>query len=229
MGTLVALQPSFLPWRGFFDLIKKSDIFIFYDHVQYDKNGWRNRNRIIIQNKIKWLTVPVVHKNKDKILKDVKIFNPNTSLKKILRTIEINYANHKNFEKFFPLLKKIILKKNANLNELNIELILLICEYLNININYYRSSSFNNSKDKNLNLIKICRKFNCNRYLTGKLALNYIDTPLFARNNISIQWHDYKEKEYNQKNNNTKFFFEKISIIDYIFNKGKNESKRKKI
>ena len=46
MSTLVAIQPSFLPWLGYFDLIKKSSIFIFYDHVQYDKNGWRNRNRI---------------------------------------------------------------------------------------------------------------------------------------------------------------------------------------
>ena len=61
MRTLVALQPSFLPWRGYFDLIKKSDKFIFYDHVQYDKNGWRNRNRIIINNKIKWLTIPIIH------------------------------------------------------------------------------------------------------------------------------------------------------------------------
>jgi hypothetical protein len=55
----VILQPSYLPWRGYFDLIHRADIFVFYDDVQYDKNGWRNRNRIKTPQGTKWLTIPV--------------------------------------------------------------------------------------------------------------------------------------------------------------------------
>ena len=46
MATGVILQPSYIPWRGVFDLIHDADVFVFYDDVQYDKHGWRNRNRI---------------------------------------------------------------------------------------------------------------------------------------------------------------------------------------
>ena len=90
---------------------------------------------------------------------------------KIKSKTEVIKSSIKYIEGNFTGIEKIILKKNANLNELNIELILLICEYLNININYYRSSSFNNSKDKNLNLIKICRKFSYQKLIWKKVAL----------------------------------------------------------
>src|SRR5262249_9790270 len=53
------VQPSYLPWRGFFDLIHRSDVFVFYDDVQYDKHGWRNRNRIKTANGTQWITIPV--------------------------------------------------------------------------------------------------------------------------------------------------------------------------
>src|SRR5204863_6245964 len=58
--TFVVLQPGYLPWLGFFDQLQRSDCFIFYDDVQYDKNGWRNRNRIkSTTGEPHWLTVPV--------------------------------------------------------------------------------------------------------------------------------------------------------------------------
>ena len=46
LRTLAVLQPGYLPWLGFFDQLQRSDCFIFYDDVQFDKNGWRNRNRV---------------------------------------------------------------------------------------------------------------------------------------------------------------------------------------
>src|SRR5437660_864197 len=55
----VILQPSYIPWRGYFHQIRKADIFVFYDDVQYDKHGWRNRNRIKTRNGPAWLTIPV--------------------------------------------------------------------------------------------------------------------------------------------------------------------------
>src|SRR5579884_4123953 len=59
MTTAVVLQPSFVPWRGYFDLIRRADVFVFYDDVQYDKHGWRNRNRIKTPAGLRWLTIPV--------------------------------------------------------------------------------------------------------------------------------------------------------------------------
>ena len=55
----VILQPSYIPWRGYFDQIRRADLFVFYDDVQYDKHGWRNRNQIKTAQGKQWLTVPV--------------------------------------------------------------------------------------------------------------------------------------------------------------------------
>ena len=100
MKTLAAIQPSFIPWRGYFDIINKSDIFVFYDHVQYDKNGLRNRNRILVKNQIKWLTLPVKKAKLGTKIKDIKIHNPKFELNKIKRIIYEAYNNHPNFNFF---------------------------------------------------------------------------------------------------------------------------------
>ena len=57
--NVVILQPSYIPWRGVFDQIQRADLFIFYDDVQYDKRGWRNRNQIKTSRGKQWLTIPV--------------------------------------------------------------------------------------------------------------------------------------------------------------------------
>src|SRR5687768_8507939 len=59
--TVVVLQPGYRPWLGFFDQMRRADVFVYYDGVQYDKHGWRNRNRIKTQSGPLWLTVPVRH------------------------------------------------------------------------------------------------------------------------------------------------------------------------
>jgi len=59
----VILQPSYIPWRGYFHQIRKADVFVFYDDVQYDKRGYRNRNQIKTRNGKIWLTIPVSCRN----------------------------------------------------------------------------------------------------------------------------------------------------------------------
>ena len=220
--TLVALQPSFVPWRGYFDLIDKSDKFIFYDHVQYDKNGWRNRNKILINNKASWITMPVVHKNLDKLLKDVEISDLEHSLEKIIKTISQNYTKHPNYNSFFHILENIFKKNPKLLVDLNIDIIISICDYMGIEINQTRSSKLENVKDKNMNLINLCKRYKCNQYLSGNLAKNYINENIFADNGVTVLWHEFEEPRYQHYKINQNIFFEKLSIIDYLFNIKKN-------
>ena len=56
---MLFLQPSYIPWRGYFHQIQKADLFVFYDDVQYDKGGWRNRNRIRTRDGASWITIPI--------------------------------------------------------------------------------------------------------------------------------------------------------------------------
>ncbi len=217
MSTLVAIQPSFLPWLGYFDLIKKSSIFIFYDHVQYDKNGWRNRNRIYKpDNSWQWLTIPV-NGSTTINLNDVEISNWDFNKKKILKSLKQNYSRHPNFKNTFKMLEKIFDNNYKKIGDLSIDLTVEICKHLNIKINYLRSSDYDNIKDKNLNLIEWCKKTQCNQYLTGKLAINYIQNELFKKNKIQLLWHQYNHIKYKQFNNRN--FISNLSVIDYLFNR----------
>ena len=58
--TAAILQSNYIPWKGYFDIIKMADVFVFYDEVQYTKNDWRNRNQIKTPNGLSWLTIPVL-------------------------------------------------------------------------------------------------------------------------------------------------------------------------
>src|SRR5262245_54310095 len=91
--TVVVLQPGYLPWLGFFDQMRRADVFVYYDDVQYDTHGWRNRNRIKTQHGPLWLTVPVRHSglSKPRIL-DVAIDSRTNWAKKHVASIRQAYA-----------------------------------------------------------------------------------------------------------------------------------------
>ena len=218
MKIVAAVQPSFLPYLGFFELIKKSDQFLFYDHVQYDKNGWRNRNRFIVNNRIKWLTMPIKHGRIEKKLFEVELFKPDYYQRKILTTIKQNYSNHNNFDEFYKILQRIFTEKWIFLNDLNITLIVEICKYLKISIQYARTSDEENNPDKNLNLIQLCKKYGCNKYISGPKAKNYLNEKLFVDNGIVVKWHEFKHPTYDQKSSKKDSFISHLSVIDYIFN-----------
>src|SRR5262249_16586918 len=93
MKTLAVLQPSYLPWIGFFDQLFRSDIFVIYDDVQYDKNGWRNRNRIKAPDGPHWLTVPVRSKNLSKqLIQNVEIDNSRPWVRKHIGSLRQCYS-----------------------------------------------------------------------------------------------------------------------------------------
>ena len=95
MKTIGILQPSYIPWIGYFDQINKCDVFVLYDDVQYDKNGWRNRNKIKTANGPVWLTIPVLTKGKpDQKLCDIKIDNKYNWREKHIKTITVIGSRH---------------------------------------------------------------------------------------------------------------------------------------
>lgn len=216
MKVLSILQPSFLPYLGYIDLIKKSDHFIFYDHVQFDKNSWRNRNKILINKRASWITLPIVRDKLDKKIYETKIHNPKKNFEIIKKKIFYSYKNHPNFKNFYNKLLSVFNKREISLSTLNIQLTKIILDELNIKFNYIKSSDYQNLKDKNLNIINWCKNLECKVYYTGQSAKNYIDEGLFKKNGIDIKFQNFIHPIYKQKN--IKKFVPNLSVIDYIFN-----------
>src|SRR5512142_340530 len=105
--NVVILQPSYIPWRVYFDQICRADLFIFYDDVQYDKHGWRNRNQIKTAQGKRWLTIPVHSKGvmQGLAIKDVRIHWSNPSAANHLKALTFAYSKSPRFKDYLPLLE----------------------------------------------------------------------------------------------------------------------------
>jgi len=141
---VTVLQPSYMPWRGYFHQILKSDLFISYDDVQYDKHGWRNRNRIKTANGVQWITIPVITSgvitNKTSI-KEIKIdWNRNWN-EKHWQMIKQNYSKAPYFHLYSAKFEEAYIQHPTYLADFTIELMIMISEMLGIHATKFIRSS----------------------------------------------------------------------------------------
>jgi hypothetical protein len=214
------LQPSFLPWLGFFEQLYRSDVFVLYDDVQFEKGSWRNRNRIKTSNGIQWLTVPVLQKGLGpQLIKDVQI-NPGVPWqKKQTRTITQNYLKAPFFEKYADNLFDRLNRPWERLVELNVELIAWIATELGISTKIVLASELDVLGSGTQRLIDVIKAFNGTCFYEGSAGRNYIDDGLFEKNEISIIYQDYDHPTYPQLYGD---FVSYLSIIDLMFNCGED-------
>lgn len=218
MTKLVVLQPSFLPWLGYFDQYHWADTFVLYDDTQFDKNGWRNRNRILTANGVSWLTVPVRTKGLNKPLNtEVPIDSGKNWQKKILATVEQSYSKTPYFSTHFPTLKTTLNRPYELLIDLNLATLRWALEVLGLEWKVQRSSELNVTGRSSQRLVALCEKFHGTDYLTGDAARDYLDVDLFEKANVNVHWHNYQHPSYDQ---GTDQFIPYLSIVDLIFREG---------
>jgi hypothetical protein len=214
--TAVILQPSYLPWLGFFEQMYRSDIFVIYDDVQYDKGGWRNRNRIKTAHGPLWLTVPV-HIKMGMLIKDVRINNHINWAKKHLKSIYNWYHKANFFEEYFPYFEAILSKKWEFLVDLDLELISLINKLLGIKRKIILSSSLKVQGDRIQRLLKILKLIGADIFYEGASGKNYIREEDFEKEGIKVIFQDYQHPVYPQLYDK---FVPYLSVIDLLFNCG---------
>jgi len=219
MGKKIAiLQPSYIPWKGVFDLINKVDVFVFYDDVQYTVKDWRNRNKIKTPNGELWLTVPVIHKGRrNQLIKDAEIDNTTNWQLSHYKSIVANYKKAPFFQDFHFLLEEFYLKnKWTFISEFDIYVIKRIAEILGIVVEWYKSSELECDGGKEGGkVIKICEKLNCDYFINGPASRGFMDEELFNNKNIRLDYMDYDYREYSQL---YPPFNHYVSILDLLFN-----------
>ena len=220
MTTVAIMQPTYLPWIGYFDLIDQSDIFVFLDSVQFDKRSWQQRNRIKSVNGELMLTVPVLSKGKrDQKLRDVQIDSSQKYSSKHLRTISNNYCKSKYFREYQTEFSNLYSLEYKYLADLNITLIKWLTKKLGMQVEFIRSSSLEASGKKVLLLVNICKKLGAHHYLSPYGSKTYIEeNNLFLKNDIKLSYQDFRHPKYRQLWGE---FIPYLSIIDLVFNEGK--------
>ena len=212
------LQPNYIPWRGYFDFIKQSDVFVFYDDVQYTKNDWRNRNLIKTQDGAQWMTIPVddSHRiSKHLLIKDAKIVQ-NGWQERHLNLLEINYK----FAPYYGEVRDIMVEAFAQhkefLSQLAVSLITKTKDFLGINCHLMLSSEIGFTElSPSDRIIAICKHLGATEYLSGDAAREYLEVDKFG--GIKVLWHRYHERMYPQLWSG---FVSRVSIIDTLMNCG---------
>jgi len=219
-------QPNYIPWRGYFHQIQKADVFVFYDDVQYDKHGWRNRNRIKTSNGTIWLTIPVKKKGavqNNTPINEVHIDWSRDWSRKHWRSIEQAYNKAPFYESYTPLLKNIYDLHFIKLADLTIELTIRIATALGISqTKFVRSSSLKVSGTKTSRLLEILKQVGATHYISGPAAKDYLDEAKLSNAGISVEYMVYEYPIYPQ------FyppFDPQVSILDLLFVKGPESPK----
>jgi hypothetical protein len=217
----VILQPSYIPWRGYFHQIYKADTFVFYDDVQYDRHGWRNRNRIKTPRGAQWLTIPL--KSSGANWKEARICDMQIAWDKAwneahFQTIRHNYAKAPFYKRYESLLEKWYRSTPATLADFTIETTVEMARELGIRrTQFIRSSALTCTGTKTERLLSILRHVKATRYISGPSAKDYLETDKLHQEGIAVEWMEYKYPEYEQVHPP---YDPQVSVLDLLFSVG---------
>ena len=214
----VILQPSYIPWRGFFDLVAQADVFVFYDDVQYDKHGWRNRNRIKTPTGTQWLTIPVLHRGnvEDGVeIREVRTDGRTKWARKHWQSVRQNYAKAPHFARYAPMIEQLYDGAGEGLCDFTIASTIALAREIGIaHTRFFRSSELGVVGARTTRLVEIVKKVCATRYLSGPSASAYLVESEFSEAGIELAYAVYDYPEYPQLHG---AYDAAVSILDTLF------------
>lgn len=223
-------QPNYLPYLGFFDKMKKSDIFVIYGDAQFEKGDFQHRNRIPIYHGWKWLTVPVEKKHIP--INEIKIKNEVATWKGVrwadahFKDIRDNYKDALYYSSYEKEIKRIYEKRYDKLVDLNMELINFLKKAFDIDVKIAFSGNLELTSKSTERLVDITEALGGDVYLSGPAGRDYLDVSLFERRGINVEFQDFKHPVYKQRYDG---FIPNMSAIDALFNAGEMPNKIGKV
>lgn len=213
---LSAHQPAYLPWLGYFDKIIRSDVFVFLDSIQFEKNSFTNRNKIKVPGGVSWLTVPVKMKGHlNQTIKEIEIDNAQNWRKNHLKAVYLNYKKAPRFEKCYPKLENLYQKDYQFISELCWDQLAFWLREIGVEKNVIRSSELPISTKKSELILDLCRHYNADHYMSGALGRDYLDEAEFKKVGIAIEYQDYNHPVYPQLWGD---FMPFMGIVDFWMN-----------
>jgi hypothetical protein len=215
------IQPSYIPWRGYFHQIQKADVFMFYDDVQYDDRGWRNRNRVKTEQGTRWLSIPVLSQGVQVTktpIRDVCICWDRPWARKHWETIRHSYSDAPHFERYAPLLADFYGRSYEKLADFTVELTIALATELGIaGTRFLRSSSLQVEGARTDRLLALLAAVGGDHYISGPSARAYIDEERVHRAGVSLEYMTYDYPPYEQLYPPFDPF---VSVLDLLFMTG---------
>jgi hypothetical protein len=217
----VILQPSYIPWRGYFDQIQKADVFIFYDDAQYDKHGWRNRNRIKTPHGVRWLTIPVTAKGnvvQSRRIMDIEICHDTAWNRRHLDVLKQAYERAPYFGLYIELLERMYFEPPALLADFTIQSTIQLARQLGITrTKFIRASELQANGTRTDRLVDLLSKVGATHYISGPSAREYLEEDKLRQAGVTLEYMIYNYDPYEQL---YPPYEPKVSILDFLFMQG---------
>jgi hypothetical protein len=220
---VVAHQPEFLPYIGFFQRLLKADLFIIADTVQYEKQNFQNRNRIKTARGAKWITASITKHPVETKFNQILLSNTIDWKIEHLCLIKENYKIAPFFHQVYPIIEEIYNYRCEKLIDFNINSISTLCKLFEIDIDIVLSSSLDVQGKKNDLIIDMLKKVGATDYISGDGAKKYYDPIPYEAADINVIWQSFKHPVYQQINGS---FLPHMSSIDLLLNCGIEESQK---
>lgn len=217
---LAVMQPYLFPYIGYYQLAYHSNMFIFYDDVNYIKGGYINRNNILTRNGFQLFTIPIIKASSFKKINDL-FFQEDT--RKVLTSISQTYSKAPYFSSTFPLIEKILNDKNRNVANIASRSIIEVFQYIGLKLNYDFSSKINYNRENSAQekIYELCKINNADKYVNAYGGMALYDKNEFKKRNIELGFINSIPTPYTQINSNE--FIKNASMIDILMNCSKDE------
>lgn len=184
---LAVMQPYFLPYIGYFQMINAVDKFVFYDDVTYIKKGWINRNRVKGGT---IFTIPLKNQSQNRLIRDTEVLWSSRFISKFLKTIHQTYSKSPYFSEVFSIVEDIINSQPNTISELAIDSVMKFSDYIGIDTEFKVSSEeeYLKGEDKVINLINICNQENTNHYINPIGGQSLYDKATFKSLGITLNF-----------------------------------------
>jgi hypothetical protein len=217
--TMCAIhQPNFFPWLGYFDKIKRADIFIFLDQVHYPKSGnsmgsWCNRVKVNVGGNASWTSCPVLRQSGIQFIDTVKIDERRPWRDSMRQVLETNYRETRNFQSVFALMDQLLNFNSDRLADFNINAIQIISKYLGYETQFVRQSELLMLKETSSErLIALTRAVGADAYLCGGGSSDYLDESAFSKAGVGLIYQNFRATPYGSSNT----FIPGLSVIDWL-------------
>jgi hypothetical protein len=224
--TACIMQPTYLPWSGYFNLIGQADDFVFLDDVQFSHQSWQQRNRIVVDGKPFVLSVPVLTADRGpQPICEVRVDESKNWRKKHLRTLQQAYARHPYGKQATALVESAMSGGSGLLAEINIAIIHAFCEALCLAPRFHRSSALSVGGARSERLVEMCRLLGTRIYLSPRGSQDYLEEDrVFEGSDVELVYQQFVPAAYPQRG--VIEFISHMSIVDLVANVGFEEGRK---
>lgn len=217
-------QPHFLPWLGYLDRMRQSDLFVVLDHVQFERQNYQNRVIIKTGQGPRWIVVPVRQRSRSEAIIEKQIDNQGHGRHhwghRVYMTVQHAYLGAPFFKPLGDELRELLLRPWDKVVDLNLALLTWLRAGLGIRTPMVRSSELGVSGQKAELVLEICRATGASVFLGGLGgSREYIQAEPFARAGIDVAWQRFRHPRYPQHPRPSEFV-EGASALDLLFNCG---------